>query len=55
MKLIVNNVEFPFDLGCRVLKLKHGENCPMEQLQDFWNKTMRLGQHQITPSINKGD
>lgn len=37
MKLIINNVEFPFDLGCRILKLKH-EECPMVQLEDFWDK-----------------
>lgn len=37
MKLIINNVEFPFDLGCKILKLKH-ENCPMFQLEEFWDK-----------------
>lgn len=37
MKLIINNVEFPFDLGCKILKLKH-EECPMFQLEEFWDK-----------------
>lgn len=37
MKIIINNVEFPFDLGCRVLKLKY-DKCPMEQLEEFWDK-----------------
>ena len=35
-KIVISNVEFPFDLGCRVLKLKY-EDCPMAQLEDFWN------------------
>ena len=36
-KIVISNVEFPFDLGCRVLKLKYKEECPMAQLEDFWN------------------
>ncbi len=36
MKLIINNVEFPFDFGCRVLKLKHKE-CPYSEISDFWD------------------
>ena len=55
MKLIVNNVEFPFDLGCRVLKLKHGENCPMEQLQDFWNDIIPLSFKDIAQITNKDE
>lgn len=37
MRIIINNVQFPFDLGCKVLKLKHKDECPFEQLADFWN------------------
>jgi|LauGreDrversion4_2_1035121.scaffolds.fasta_scaffold628372_1 hypothetical protein len=40
MKIVINNVEFPFDLGCRVLKLKYQDECPMEQLEDFWDKVV---------------
>ena len=40
MKIVINNVEFPFDLGCRVLKLKYEDECPMEQLEDFWDKVV---------------
>ncbi len=47
MKLVINNVEFPFDLGCRVLKLKHKEDCPMEQLEDFWNDIVPLSFNEI--------
>lgn len=52
MKLIINNVEFPFDLGCRVLKLKHGDNCPMEQLQDFWNDIIPLSFKEVAQLTN---
>jgi len=36
MQIIINNQKFPYDMGCRLLKLKH-EDCPMEQLEDIWN------------------
>jgi hypothetical protein len=52
MKLVINNVEFPFDLGCRVLKLKHKENCPMEQLEDFWNDIIPLSFKEIAKLTN---
>ncbi len=35
-KIIISNVPFPFDLGCKVLKLKEAE-CPFDELSDFWN------------------
>tara|TARA_R110000868_G_scaffold103015_1_gene283762 strand:- start:5568 stop:6248 length:681 start_codon:yes stop_codon:yes gene_type:complete len=35
-KIIIDNTEFDFDTGCRLLKLKHDE-CPMAELEDFWN------------------
>jgi hypothetical protein len=52
MKIIVNNVEFPFDLGCHILKLKHKENCPMEQLQDFWDEIVPLSFKEIAQINN---
>lgn len=52
MKLVINNVEFPFDLGCRVLKLKHKEDCPMEQLEDFWNDIIPLSFKEIAKLTN---
>jgi len=36
MKIILENLQFPYDLGCRLLKLKHNEECPFEELQDIW-------------------
>lgn len=37
MKIIINNTRFPYDLGCRLLKLKH-KDCPMPQLEDIWDE-----------------
>ena len=35
--MIIDNVEFDFDNGCRLLKLKNGDDCPFPQLEDFWS------------------
>lgn len=35
MKIVIDNVTFKFDVGCRLLKLKH-EHSPFEQLNDIW-------------------
>jgi hypothetical protein len=42
MKIVISNVEFPFDLGCGVLKLKNGDECPIEELEDFWDDIVPL-------------
>lgn len=36
MQIVVDNHKFDYDMGCRMLKLKHGENCPFPELEDFW-------------------
>jgi hypothetical protein len=36
-KIVIDNVEFDLDNGCRLLKLKNGDECPFPQLEDFWN------------------
>ena len=36
MKIVIDNVEFEYNLGCRVLKLKY-ENSPFSDLEDIWN------------------
>ena len=38
-KLVLNNVAFDYDLGCKIAKLKYGEVCPevLSPLADFWN------------------
>jgi hypothetical protein len=41
MKIVIENTAFPYDLGCRLLKLKH-ESCPFPQLEDIWNDIVPL-------------
>jgi hypothetical protein len=52
MKLIINNVEFPFDLGCGILKLKYKDECPMDSLADFWNDIIPLSFKEIAQLPN---
>lgn len=38
-KLVLNNVTFDYDLGCKIARLKYGDVCPevLSPLADFWN------------------
>ena len=36
MRIVIDNIEFPFDMGCRLLKLKDSE-CPYPMLAEFWD------------------
>jgi hypothetical protein len=36
MKIVISNLEFPYDMGCRLLKLKYKE-CPFEEIADIWD------------------
>jgi len=36
-KIVINSVKFDYNIGCRLLKLKY-ENCPFEELKEFWNE-----------------
>jgi hypothetical protein len=36
MKIVIENTKFPFDLGCKLLKLRYND-CPYEQLEDIWD------------------
>lgn len=40
-KIIINSLEFPFDVGCGLLKLKYTE-CPFPELDDFWDEIVPL-------------
>ena len=51
MKIIVSNVEFPFDTGCRILKMKHKE-CPMEEIEDFWGDIKPMSFKEIAKLSN---
>lgn len=51
MKIIVENTEFPFDLGCRLLKLKH-ETSPFKELEKDWDKIKPLSFKEIAQMEN---
>lgn len=51
MKIIIENVKFPFDLGCRLLKLKHDDS-PYEQLNDIWDEIKPLTFQEIAKFEN---
>jgi len=41
MKIIIENNVIPYDLGCKLLKLKGGDS-PFEELSDIWNDIIPL-------------
>jgi hypothetical protein len=51
-KIIINNVEFPYNEGCGILKLKHKTECPMEQLNDIWDDIIPLTFKEISQFQN---
>lgn len=51
MKIVIENTPFPYDLGCRLLKLKH-ENSPFEQLNDIWDDIKPLTFREIAQMEN---
>lgn len=51
MKIVIENITFPFDLGCRILKLQHNTS-PFEQLNDMWNDIIPLTFKEIAEMVN---
>lgn len=45
-KIIVNGIIFNFDLGCKLLKKKHG-NTPFKGLEDFWDEIQPITMNDI--------
>lgn len=39
--IVINNVPFPYDTGCGLLKLKYDE-CPIDDLNDIWGDILPL-------------
>lgn len=35
MEIIIENISFPYDIGCRVIKAKYTD-CPFEELAEIW-------------------
>ena len=55
MKLIVSNTEFEFNIGCRVAKMKYGNECHTfmeDALGDVWNEIQPLTFQEIASQIN---
>lgn len=50
MKIVVNSIEFPYNIGCRVLKTKYG-NTPFEGLEDIWDDIQPLTFAEITKEL----
>lgn len=36
MEIIIDNLAFPYDIGCRLIKLKYAE-CPFDELSEVWD------------------
>ena len=52
MKIVIHNTTFPFNEGCRLLKLQH-KTCPYPQLEDFWDdiKPMTFAEIATLPNL----
>ena len=51
MKVIIENTEFPYDEGVRILKLKY-EECPVESIRDIWSDIKPLSFKEIAAIKN---
>jgi hypothetical protein len=50
MKIIVDNVKFDYNIGCRLLKLKH-KDCPIDALSDIWDDIVPMTFKEIAENI----
>lgn len=48
--IVIDNLLFPYDIGCKVLKLKH-EECPFEELSDVWEHIQPITFAEIAQNI----
>ena len=51
MKIVISNLEFTYDTGVRLLKLKY-ENCPFKELEDVWEDIIPLSFKEIAEFKN---
>ena len=51
MKIVIDNVQFAYDTGCKLLKLKGGES-PFEELSDIWQDIVPLSFTEIAQLEN---
>lgn len=51
MKMIIDNVEFDYNVACKLLKLKY-KDCPFDSLTDIWNDIETLSFTDIAKLTN---
>jgi hypothetical protein len=52
MKIIINNVEFEYNIGCKLLKSKYGDDCPKWFNQpEIWDEIQPVTFKEIASSI----
>jgi hypothetical protein len=51
MKIVIDNVKFDYNLGCRLLKLKYG-NVPFGNLADIWESITPMTFKEISKEIS---
>lgn len=51
MKIIIDNCEFDYEIGLRLLKLKY-ETSPFEEINDIWDSIVPLSFFEITSTIS---
>lgn len=49
-QIVIDNLNFNYDIGCKVLKLKH-EECPFEELSDVWEHIQPITFAEIAQNI----
>ena len=49
-KVIIDNIKFSYDIGCRLLKTKYG-NTPVKGLEDIWDDIKPMTFKEITKSF----
>lgn len=49
-KVIIDNIKFPYDIGCRLLKTKYGKK-PVKGLEKIWNELKPMTFREITKSF----
>jgi hypothetical protein len=50
MKIVIDNIGFTYDIGCRVLKLKY-ETAPFSSLEDIWEDIVPITFKEIATEI----
>ena len=51
-KIIIDNHKFDYNLGCQLLKLRYGNQCPFPELEDIWEAIKPLSFSEISTLEN---